>query len=202
MPWLAALLGAASIAVAGALAGSSEAAAAGSLGTLAVLAVHPAARTRLLLGGCLLALSAAVVIEHWPTADLPPNPTDLVALLTSTAWRQSQFLRQLAVAGCLFAACAAAGVAIGRSPRSGLRRPAGVAGVAALLAVALPQADLAWRSRPDPVSADDGFVQLAVMVTPAPAGPDVGAGVTVAAMLLGAALVMFACARPPGEASG
>ncbi|MFD6566497.1 hypothetical protein [Micromonospora profundi] len=128
------LLGAALLAVVGALFGSPWATGAGGVVVLGVLAVHPAVTgpavprsTRLLLQGGLLLLTFAGVVELWgwaasPFGDAPPSASELIALVTDPVRQRTRFLRQLALAGCLILACACLGVAIGRLPRDRLRR--------------------------------------------------------------------------------
>ncbi|SCL72556.1 hypothetical protein GA0070606_6170 [Micromonospora citrea] len=128
------LLGAALPAVVGALFGSAWATGVGSALVLGLLAVHPAVvdpavprSTRLLVRGVLLsiALAGAVQLSGWaasPFGDTPPSASELTALVTDPVRQRTQYLRQLAVAGCLILACACVGVAIGRLPSERLRR--------------------------------------------------------------------------------
>ncbi|MEU7923928.1 hypothetical protein [Micromonospora sp. NPDC049107] len=128
------LVGAALLAVVGALFGSPWATGAGVVVVLSVLAVHPAVTgpavprsTRLLLQGGLLLLTLAGVVQMWgwaasSFADAPPSASELIALVTDPVRQRTQFLRQLAVASCLILACACFGIAVGRLPRDRLRR--------------------------------------------------------------------------------
>ncbi|MFC7548924.1 hypothetical protein [Plantactinospora sp. GCM10030261] len=143
------LLGAAPLAVVGTLFGSPWATGAGGIVVLGGLALHPAVTdpavsrsTRLLLRGCLLLLALAGIVTLWGWVASPfdgtPADDGLTALVIDPGWRRTQFLRQLAVAGCLFLACVCLGVAIGRLPREGLRRfgrAAPTVGVCTLVAV-------------------------------------------------------------------
>ncbi|MCW3819763.1 hypothetical protein ONA91_35540 [Micromonospora sp. DR5-3] len=262
------LLGAALLAVVGALFGSPWVAGVGGVVVLGVVAVHPAVTcpavprsTRLLLQGGLLLLTLAGVVELWgwaasPFRGAPPSASELIALVTDPAWQRTQFLRQLAVAGCLILVCVCLGVAIARLPRERLRRigravpmvgvftlvtlvflallPSGLTAllgsftnvavtallvlggyawvmgravrrhgtapsIAAVGATVLATAawlavDDAWRSRPEPRDSDP-FYQAGISVSVAfETGPDVETAFAVAALLLGAALTVLACA--------
>ncbi|MGW4500609.1 hypothetical protein ACWENR_18605 [Micromonospora sp. NPDC004336] len=128
------LLGAALLAVVGALLGSVWATGAGGAVVLGLLAVHPAVTdpavprtTRLLVRGVLLsiALAGAVQLSGWaasPFGHTPASASELIALVTDPVRQRAQFLRQVATAGCLVLACAFVGVAVGRLPAERLRR--------------------------------------------------------------------------------
>jgi hypothetical protein len=128
------LLGAASLAVVGALFGSLWATGVGVVVVLGVLALHPTvagpavprSTRRLLRGGLLLLILATVVeLSGWvdsPFADTPPSPSELIVLLGDPVRQWTQFLRQLAVATCLILASACIGVAVARLPQERLRR--------------------------------------------------------------------------------
>ncbi|MEU7799524.1 hypothetical protein AB0J14_26420 [Micromonospora arborensis] len=264
------LLGTALLAVVGALFGSPWATGIGGVVALGVLTLHPAVAspavprsTRLLLRGGLLLLTLAGIVELWgwalsPFGDTPPSASELIALVTDPVRQRTQFLRQLAVAGCLILACVCFGVAIGRLPRERLRRfgratpTVGVLTLVTLALVALfslgPAVGLlgsftdvavaallvlggfawvvrravrrygtaasiavvgvavlgtavwlavheAWRSWPEPRDSD-AFYQTGVSISVAvDTGPDIGTALVVAALLLGSALTVLACAR-------
>jgi hypothetical protein len=123
------LLGTALVAVAGALFGNPWVTGAGSLVLLGLLAVHhgvidPAVSrlTRGLLRGGLLFFALAVVVHLSGWTGLPPDGTDLVALVTDPERQWRQYVRGLVVAGCLIMACACFGFAVGQLPRGRLRR--------------------------------------------------------------------------------
>lgn len=259
-------LGAALLAVVGALFGSLWATGVGGVVVLGVLALHPAVTdpavprsTRLLLQGGLLLLALVVVVEMWgwvasPFGDTQLSASELIVLVTDPVRQRSQFVRHLAVAGCLLLACGCLGVAFGRLPRERLRRfgraaptvgvltlvtlmfvalvPSGLtallgsftnvavaallvlggyawvvgravrrhgaASIAAVGATVLATAawlavDDAWRSWPQ--SRDSDGYQIGSVAVAVENGPNVETAFAVAALLLGAALTVLACAR-------
>jgi hypothetical protein len=268
-PILLPLLVAMPVAVAGALFGAPWATGAGAVVVLGLLAVHPLLTdaavprpTRLLLWGSLLLLALTVLVEVSGWASLPSMSTnELVALVRDPARQHRQFVRELAVTGCLLAACGCLGLAVARLPRErlvrfgravpaagactllaltfltalpslgpllgsftnkavaalvvlggcawGLRRAIGrygsaavaAAGTSVLAAATWVAADDAWRSRPEPFGDDGAFRQVGVSVAVV-RGPHVEAAVAAAALLLGAALAVLACARLSRPAAG